>query len=196
MDALSEVGSTSIVTDALPIRAPATGTLVGWTVMSGAAVLPGEPLGYIELAGAFARPRMVVRAPVDGTVVVDGAMAGDYVATGAALAVATDLTRGAGDHTGRRDPRRRGAGRPARRHRRGRLRRRPPRGVVVDAQRSTADATGPLPASSATGEFQKVTQVFRCASPCLYARPRTRARHERDRADPPGPRRRRVMRPR
>lgn len=41
MDALSEVGSTSIVTDALPIRAPATGTLVGWTVTSGAAVRPG-----------------------------------------------------------------------------------------------------------------------------------------------------------
>ena len=102
---------------------------------------------------------MVVRAPVDGTVVVDGAMAGDYVATGAALAVATDLTRvrvtTLVDETlvdevqvGQRvdiavdafaaDPL---------------------AGVVVDAQRSTADATGPLPASSATGEFQKVTQV-------------------------------------
>jgi multidrug resistance efflux pump len=32
-------------------------------------------------------------------------------------------------------------------------------GVVEDVRRSTVDATAPLPASSATGEFQKVTQV-------------------------------------
>jgi ABC-2 type transport system permease protein len=145
--------------DALPIRAPATGTLVGWTVTSGAAVRAGEPLGYIELAGAFARPRMVVRAPADGTVVVDGALAGDYVATGTALAVATDLTRvrvtALVDETlvdqvqvGQRVDIAVDAF-PAE----------PLAGVVVDVRRSTADATGPLPASSATGEFQKIAQV-------------------------------------
>jgi multidrug resistance efflux pump len=32
-------------------------------------------------------------------------------------------------------------------------------GVVEDIRRSTADATGPLPPSAVTGEFQKVTQV-------------------------------------
>jgi multidrug resistance efflux pump len=102
---------------------------------------------------------MVVRAPADGTVVVDGALAGDYVATGTALAVATDLTRvrvtALVDEThvdqvqvGQRVDIAVDAF-PAE----------PLAGVVVDVRPSTADATGPLPASSATGEFQKVTQV-------------------------------------
>lgn len=145
--------------DALPIRAPATGTLVDWSTTTGTVVRAGEPLGYIELAGAFARPKMVVRAPADGTVVVTDATTGDYVTTGAPLAVATDLAKvrvtalveetvadevhvGSqvditvdafpADHLV---------------------------GVVADVRRSTVDATGPLPASAVTGEFQKVTQV-------------------------------------
>ena len=146
--------------DAVPIRAPATGTLVNWTTTTGNAVRAGEPLGYIELAGAFSRPKVVVRAPADGTVVVTDATRGDYVATGAPLAVATDLTRvrvtalvdetlidevRLGQHVDITvdafpDV--------------------PLVGVVEDVRRGTADATGPLPAASATGEFQKVTQVL------------------------------------
>ena len=145
--------------DALPIRAPATGTLVDWSAPAGSVVREGEPLGHIEIQGGFARPRMVVRAPADGTVVVADATAGDYVAIGTALAVATDLRQvrvtALVDETVADEVR---VGQrvdiavdafPAE----------PLVGVVQEIQRSTADATGPLPASSATGEFQKVTQV-------------------------------------
>ena len=145
--------------DALPIRAPASGTLVGWATAQGSVVREGAPLGYIEMPGAFARARMVVRAPADGTVVLTDATEGDYVATGTTLAVATDLTRvrvtALVDETVADEVQ---VGQdvditvdafPDQ----------PLRGVVGSIQRSTADATGPLPAASATGEFQKVTQV-------------------------------------
>ncbi len=145
--------------DALPIMAPASGKLTGWVAAEGSVVREGEPLGYIEMPGAFARARMVVRAPADGTIVVADATAGDYVATGKALAVATDLTRvrvtalidesvadevSVGQHVDISVDA---------------FPDRPLTGVVTDIRRSTADATGPLPASSATGEFQKITQV-------------------------------------
>jgi len=145
--------------DALPIRAPATGTLVNWRTTTGNAVHAGEPLGYIELAGAFSRPKMVVRAPADGTVVVTDATAGDYVATGAPLAVATDLTRvrvtALVDET-LIDEVQVGQGVDIAVDAFPDV---PLTGVVEDVRRSTVDATAPLPASSATGEFQKVTQV-------------------------------------
>jgi len=130
-----------------------------WTTTDGTVVRAGQPLGYIEMSGGFVQPRMVVRAPADGTVVIADATEGDYVATGTALAVATDLKRvlvtADVDQTvadevavGQRIDIAVDAF-PAT----------PLVGIVADIQRRTADAAGPLPASSATGKFQKVTQV-------------------------------------
>ena len=51
-----------------------------------------EPVGRIEINGGFARPTHVIRAPADGTVVVDSALEGNLVTAGTQLAVAYDLS--------------------------------------------------------------------------------------------------------
>ena len=79
--------------DALPIRAPATGTLKDWRVALGSVVHKGEPVGRVEIESGFSRAQMLVRAPADGTVVDADVTAGMYVTTGTQLAVATDLTQ-------------------------------------------------------------------------------------------------------
>jgi len=145
--------------DALPIRSPATGTLVGWDITLGSVVHRNEPVGRVEIESGFSRVQMLVRAPADGTVVVADVAAGTYVTTGSRLAVATDPTRvrvlARVDETVADDVR---IGQrvdidvdafPDARL----------TGTVDDVRRSTAGATEPLPTSSATAEFQKVTQV-------------------------------------
>lgn len=145
--------------DALPIRSPATGTLVGWNITLGSVVHRNEPVGRVEIESGFSRVQMLVRAPADGTVVVADVAAGTYVTTGSLLAVATDPTRvrvlAGVDETVADDVR---IGQtvdidvdafPDARL----------TGTVDDVRRSTAGATEPLPTSSATAEFQKVTQV-------------------------------------
>ena len=78
--------------DALPIRSPATGTLVGWNIALGSVVHRNEPVGRVEIETGFSRVQMLVRAPADGTVVVADVTTGTYVTTGTQLAVATDPT--------------------------------------------------------------------------------------------------------
>jgi len=145
--------------DALPIRSPATGTLVGWNIALGSIVHRNEPVGRVEIESGFSRVQMLVRAPADGTVVAADVATGTYVTTGSRLAVATDPTRvrvlARVDETVADDVR---IGQrvdidvdafPDARL----------TGTVDDVRRSTAGATEPLPTSSATAEFQKVTQV-------------------------------------
>ena len=145
--------------DALPIRSPATGTLVGWNITLGSVVHRNEPVGRVEIESGFSRVQMLVRAPADGTVVAADVATGTYVTTGSRLAVATDPTRvrvlARVDETVADDVR---IGQrvdidvdafPDARL----------TGTVDDVRRSTAGATEPLPTSSATAEFQKVTQV-------------------------------------
>ena len=145
--------------DALPIRSPATGTLVGWNITLGSVVHRNEPVGRVEIESGFSRAQMLVRAPADGTVVAADVATGTYVTTGSRLAVATDPTRvrvlARVDETVADDVR---IGQrvdidvdafPDARL----------TGTVDDVRRSTAGATEPLPTSSATAEFQKVTQV-------------------------------------
>jgi len=145
--------------DALPIRSPATGTLVGWNITLGSVVHRNEPVGRVEIESGFSRVQMLVRAPAGGTVVAADVATGTYVTTGSQLAVATDPTRvrvlARVDETVADDVR---IGQrvdidvdafPDARL----------TGMVGDVRRSTAGATEPLPTASATAEFHKVTQV-------------------------------------
>ncbi len=145
--------------DALPIRSPATGTLVDWSLATGSVVHKNEPVGRIAIQSGFSQAQMLVRAPADGTVVDADVTVGTYVTTGTQLAVATDLNQvrvtAQVDETVADDVR---VGQVV--------------DIEVDAfpdttltgavdeiQRITAGATGPLPTSSVTAEFQKITQV-------------------------------------
>ena len=171
--------------DAIVLRAPATGTLVDWNAGQGSILHRDEPVGRIEINGGFGRPTQIIRAPADGTVVVDSGFEGNLVTAGAELAVAYDLSAvrvtapidetAIGDvHVGqpvdierRRLPRRH-----VRRHRAGDPRRgRPP------AVRGGGD--GPLPADHPGGPGGHRDPRPR--------RPHPDPRHERHRADPPGP---------
>ena len=144
--------------DALPVRATATGTLVDWSISTGSLIRAGQPIGRIQVETGFGRVHQVVRAPGDGTVVVNDVAEGVHVTTGTQLAVATDLTQvyvtARVDETSI-DAVRLGQavdididafpGTPL-------------TGTVTAIRRSTAAATQPLPADARTGRFDPVTQ--------------------------------------
>ena len=156
--------------DALPIRANASGTVADWTVAVGSSVHTGQPVGRIQVDTGFSRSQQVVRAPADGTVVLNDITEGVYVTTGTQLAVATDLSRiyitarvdevsinrvrtgQAADITVDAFPDT------------------PLTGTVYDIRRSTAAAEGPLPGDAATGRFQPAMQYV----PVTIAIPDTR----------------------
>jgi ABC-2 type transport system permease protein len=77
--------------DPITLTAPATGTLVGWSAGQGSILSKDQPVGRIEITDGFLRPKQVVRAPADGTVVVDAGLDGNLVTAGTPLAVAYDL---------------------------------------------------------------------------------------------------------
>ncbi len=78
--------------DPITVRAPATGTLVAWSAGQGSVLHENQPVGRIEIADGFRRPTQIIRAPADGTVVVDSGFEGNLVTAGAELAVAYDLS--------------------------------------------------------------------------------------------------------
>jgi ABC transporter DrrB family efflux protein len=78
--------------DAIVLRAPATGTLIDWNAGQGSILRRDEPIGRIRINGGFGRPTQIIRAPGDGTVVVDSGFEGNLVTAGAELAVAYDLS--------------------------------------------------------------------------------------------------------
>jgi len=74
------------------VVAPVAGTLVAWRATQGTTVHADEALGRLEMSGPV-RPRMVLRAPTAGTVVLDSGVEGSYVTAGTRLAVVYDLAQ-------------------------------------------------------------------------------------------------------
>jgi multidrug resistance efflux pump len=81
-----------IEADPITVRAPATGTLIAWSAAQRSVLHEDQPIGRIEIAGGFQRPRLIIRAPADGTVVIDSGLEGSLVTAGTQLAVAYDLS--------------------------------------------------------------------------------------------------------
>ena len=74
----------------ISINAPTTGTLIDWDATQGTQVTTNEPLGRIAIQNGYAQPQLVVRAPADGTIAVNNAVPGSFVAAGTQLAIAYD----------------------------------------------------------------------------------------------------------
>lgn len=74
----------------ISINAPATGTLIDWDATQGTRVTSYQPVGRIALQNGYSQPQLVVRAPADGTIAVDDAVPGSFVAAGTQLAIAYD----------------------------------------------------------------------------------------------------------
>lgn len=144
----------------IPIVAPASGTLVGWSATQGSILRRDQPVGRVQQQGAFVQPQLTIRAPAAGTVAVDDTAEGAYVTAGTQLAVAydmSDLTV-----TARVDETDIDQVRPG-----------TPVDITVDAypgvdltgsvreiQGGAAGVFSPLPQSNSSGNFQKVTQVI------------------------------------
>lgn len=75
----------------MSIVAPTAGTLIDWRATLGSTVRENQSLGRIEMQSGIVRPRMVLRAPADGTVVVNNGVEGAFVPAGTQLAVVYDL---------------------------------------------------------------------------------------------------------
>jgi ABC-2 type transport system permease protein len=92
VDAARFVTTDNAVVDGqqIPIVAESSGTLLDWRATLGAVVREDQPIGRLQLPGSGA-PKTVVRAPGDGTVVVDDGVEGTYVTAGTRLAVVYDL---------------------------------------------------------------------------------------------------------
>jgi multidrug resistance efflux pump len=144
----------------IPIVAPASGTLVGWSATQGSELRRDQAVGRVQLQGAFVQPQLTIRAPAAGTVAVDSTTEGAYVTAGTQLATAydtSDLTVTARVDETDIDQVHAGA----------------PVDISVDAypgvtltgsvreiQRGAAGVFSPLPQSNSSGNFQKVTQVI------------------------------------
>jgi multidrug resistance efflux pump len=144
----------------IPIVAPTSGTLVGWTGTQGAVLRADQVVGRIEIDGGYVRPQRSIRAPAAGTVAQSDTTEGAYVTAGTQLAIAYDpsdvYVTARVDETDINDVR--------------------PGQVVdftVDAysdrtftgsvreiQGGAAGVFSPLPQSNSAGNFQKVTQVI------------------------------------
>jgi multidrug resistance efflux pump len=74
----------------ISINAPATGTLIDWDATQGTRVTSYQPVGRIAIQNGYSQPQLVVRAPADGTIAVDDAVPGSFVAAGTQLAIAYD----------------------------------------------------------------------------------------------------------
>ncbi|MFT4166962.1 MAG: efflux RND transporter periplasmic adaptor subunit [Microlunatus sp.] len=74
----------------ISINAPTTGTLIDWKATQGTQVTANEPVGRIAIQNGYSQPQYVVRAPADGTIAVNNAVPGSFVAAGTPLAIAYD----------------------------------------------------------------------------------------------------------
>ncbi|MEJ2863003.1 HlyD family secretion protein [Actinomycetospora flava] len=144
----------------IPIVAPAAGTLVGWSATQGTVLRRDEPVGRVQLQGAYVQPQLTIRAPAAGTVAVDDTTDGAFVTAGTQLAIAydmSDLTVTARVDETDIDQVRVGA----------------PVDISVDAypdvaltgsvreiQNGASGVFSPLPQANSSGNFQKVTQVI------------------------------------
>jgi multidrug resistance efflux pump len=144
----------------IPITAPASGTLTGWTATQGSVLRKDQAVGRIQIQGGYVQPQLSIRAPAAGTVAVDNTTEGAYVTAGTQLAVAYDSSgvyvTARVDET---DIDAVHAGEPV--------------DISVDAypsatltgsvrevQAGAAGVFSPFPQSNSSGNFQKVTQVI------------------------------------
>lgn len=93
VDASRYVTTDNAVVDGeqIPIVAPRAGTLLDWQPTLGATLTEDQVVGRLQLEGGAVRPRMVLRAPGAGTVVLNDGVEGSYVPAGTRLAVVYDL---------------------------------------------------------------------------------------------------------
>jgi multidrug resistance efflux pump len=74
----------------IPIVAPTSGTLVGWTGSIGAVLRRDQVVGRVQQQGAYVQPQLPIRAPAAGTIANSDTTEGAYVTAGAQLAIAYD----------------------------------------------------------------------------------------------------------
>jgi multidrug resistance efflux pump len=146
--------------DRITVNAPSSGTLTDWTALQGTQLTKDRLVGRIKIQGGFVQPQQPIRAPGNGTVVIDDGVEGAFVTAGTPLAIAYDLSKIY--VTARVDETDIDEVRPGQRV-----------DIEVDAF-SDADLTGtvrevqggaagefsPLPRSNTAGNYQKVTQVI------------------------------------
>lgn len=144
----------------IPITAPTSGTLTGWTGTQGAVLRADQVVGRVEIDGGYVKPQRSIRAPAGGTVAVDNTTEGAYVQAGTQLAVAYDpgdvYVTARVEETDINDVRvgqrveftvDAYGGRTF-------------AGSVREIQNGAANVFSPLPQSNSSGNFQKVTQVI------------------------------------
>ncbi len=144
----------------IAVNAPSSGTLTDWTATQGTELRKDRLVGRIKVQGGFVQPQQPIRAPGDGTVVIDDGVEGAFVTAGTPLAIAYDLSdvyvTARVDETDIDDVR-------------------PGQSVDIEVDAfSDADLTGtvreiqggaagefsPFPRSNTGGNYQKVTQVI------------------------------------
>lgn len=146
--------------DQISVNAPSSGTLVDWTATQGTQLRKDRLVGRIKIQGGFVQPQQPIRAPGNGTVVIDDGVEGAFVTAGTPLAIAYDLSKiyvtARVDETDVDDVR-------------------PGQtvdievdafpdadftGTVREVQRGAAGEFSPFPRSNTAGNYQKVTQVI------------------------------------
>ncbi len=74
----------------IPLVAPTSGTLVGWTGTVGSVLRRDQVVGRVQQQGAYVQPQLPIRAPAAGVVANSNTTEGAYVTAGTQLAVAYD----------------------------------------------------------------------------------------------------------
>jgi multidrug resistance efflux pump len=74
--------------DKVDINAPATGSLMNWTVTNGTVVHRNQILGWIKGVGGGGQAQHSIKAPGNGTVAINNAVNGEVVSAGTELATA------------------------------------------------------------------------------------------------------------
>ena len=77
----------------ISVNAPNSGTLSDWTATQGTELRKDRLVGRIKIQGGFVQPQQPIRAPGDGTVVIDDGVEGAFVTAGTPLAIAYDLSK-------------------------------------------------------------------------------------------------------
>jgi multidrug resistance efflux pump len=146
--------------DQISVNAPSSGTLIDWTATQGTQLRKDRLVGRIKIQGGFVQPQQPIRAPGNGTVVIDDGVEGAFVTAGTPLAIAYDLSKiyvtARVDETDVDDVR-------------------PGQtvdievdafpdadltGTVREVQSGAAGEFSPFPRSNTAGNYQKVTQVI------------------------------------
>jgi multidrug resistance efflux pump len=74
--------------DKVDINAPATGSLMDWTVTNGTLVHKNQILGWIRGVGGGGQAQHSIKSPGNGTVAINNAVEGEVVSAGTELATA------------------------------------------------------------------------------------------------------------